>query len=144
MTAHEVLQLLEGKGLIIEINDHGLRCHPKNLLTSEIRDLISSCRTDILSILRKREQDKTDYWGSLLTSGKSDLDVDDLNEALFLFAAQKLQTANDVAATWNQFSRYWKERLPSCAFDLIDSSQRNMKALKANGMEPKQMVLQKL
>jgi hypothetical protein len=72
---------------------------------------------------RKRPINKAEEWHALAESGLTDLDVDGLAPALFLFAYQKIQKCSQCAlpGIWKHFAPYWERRLPSGAFKIVES-----------------------
>jgi hypothetical protein len=128
MTPLEILRLLEANRIAIRVHETGLRCSPKHLVTPELRELISEHKAGIIALLSEQERESMSYWRSLLESGKSDFDVDSLDEAIFLFAAAKLRKAEALSTTWDRFSPYWEKRLPVHAWKLLQELQRFLQA----------------
>lgn len=60
-------------------------------------------------------------WHALAASSLTDLDVDDLDQALFLFALRKVQKAPaaDLSGVWKRYAPYWKRRLLPEAFRIV-------------------------
>ncbi len=60
-------------------------------------------------------------WEALAASSLTDMDVDDLDQALFLFALRKTQKTDiaDIRDVWNRYALYWRRRLPAEAFRLV-------------------------
>jgi len=65
-------------------------------------------------------------WQSLAASSLSDMDVDDLDSALFLFALRMIQTTPppDLARTWKQYGPFWAKRLRAGAFRIVAKEYR--------------------
>jgi hypothetical protein len=59
---------------------------------------------------------------TLIESGKTDLDVRDLDEALFLFAVNKVREASsrELPRLWLKYGKYWRERLSEEAFGMVE------------------------
>jgi hypothetical protein len=64
-------------------------------------------------------QENPDYWRALSLAGKSDQDVMDLNEAIFLFAVGKIRESSNHARLWERYARHWKRRLPGAAVTVL-------------------------
>ena len=60
-------------------------------------------------------------WKTLAASSLTDLDVNDLDQALFLFALRKIQKtpAADVREVWKRYVPFWKRRLLPEAFRMV-------------------------
>jgi hypothetical protein len=144
MTVHELLHLLEAGGIAIRVHEAGLRCSPKHLVTPELRELISQHKAGIIAVLSEQEREGMSYWRTLLESGKSDLDVSNLDEAIFLFAAAKLRNAEALSTNWDRFSPYWEKRLPVHAWKLLQELQGFLQPQSPGGERtPQQIVMNK-
>lgn len=141
LTASEILQLLENRGITISGQGSSLRCSPKHLVSTDVRDMITSNKQAILSLLVDRDSGCSEHWRSLLASGKSDMEVTDLDEALFLFAAGKLRSARDVESIWCHFAPFWKIRLPPPAWMEIEALRQSLMESVREDYLPKQLAI---
>ena len=100
------------ENITIQLDDGDkLRCRgPEGSLTSEIRRWIEEHRERLVACLKLLKSAE---------SGKTDLDVYDLDEAMFLFAVGMIRSAADRATVWEQYSPFWAKRLPPDAFALL-------------------------
>ncbi len=140
LSPSNILQLLDSRGISIRVHEAALRCSPKHLLTSEIRDLIARHKPEIFSFLTEQEQEGARNWHSLLGSGKTDMDVTYLDEALFLFAAEKIRTASDEAM-WNRYAPFWEKRLPHQAMKALETLRQELASAPAQ-RPPEQILMQ--
>jgi len=144
MTPLEILRLLEANRIAIRVHETGLRCSPKHLVTPELRELISEHKAGIIAVLSEQEREGMSYWRTLLESGKSDPDVSNLDEAIFLFAATKLRNAEALSTTWDHFSPYWEKRLPVHAWKVLQELRGFLQPQSPGGERtPQQIVMNK-
>jgi len=141
LSASKILQLLDSRGISIKVHDGCLRCSPKHLMTPEIRDLVTHHKPEIISFLNEQEQDGMRNWHSLLESGKTDMHVTDLNEALFLFAAEKIRTAGNEEM-WNRYAPFWEKRLPHLAMKVLEALRQELATPSSAQQPPEQIVMQ--
>lgn len=64
-------------------------------------------------------QENPDYWRALSLAGKSDQDVVNLDEAIFLFAVGKIRESSNHAHLWERYARHWRRSLPSAAVSVL-------------------------
>jgi hypothetical protein len=76
-----------------------------------------------IPLLNLSGQEARSKWQTLAATGLNDMQIIPLDDALFLFAFRKVQeTAEmDLPATWSHYQRYWRERLVSEAFTIIEA-----------------------
>lgn len=141
LSASKILQLLDSRGISIKVHDGCLRCSPKHLMSPEIRDLIARHKPEVISFLAEQERDGMRNWHYLLESGKTDMDVTDLDEAMFLFAAEKLRTAGDEEM-WNHYAPFWEKRLPHEAMKVLEALRQELAAPSSAQQPPEQIRMQ--
>jgi hypothetical protein len=84
---------------------------------------------------------------ALVESGKTDLDVTDLDEALFLFAVNKVREASsrDLPRLWLKYGNYWRERLSREAFGMVERIyQESTSTEKGTGEKFQQMRMDEI
>jgi hypothetical protein len=60
-------------------------------------------------------------WRALADSGLEDVQAVSLDQAVFLFAIRKVERTppGELAAVWARHGKYWRERLPRAAYELV-------------------------
>jgi hypothetical protein len=89
--------------------------------------------------LHSNSQAQTDGWYALFMSGKTDRDVTNLDQALFLFAAETLKKSPDLAATWDLFRTRWEKHLPRSAWIVLKSHREILQ--QREGQVPEQIAM---
>ncbi len=82
---------------------------------------------------------QTEGWYALLLSGKTDRDVTNLDEALFLYAAETLKKSSDLAATWGSFRLRWEKHLSRPAWIVLESHRETLE--RRQGQVPEQITM---
>ncbi len=69
------------------------------------------------------ENSAADYWPALDRSGKLDHEVNDLHDAIFLFAVRVLQGAkkDELPEIWKRYAPHWRRRLIREAFVYVQT-----------------------
>jgi len=89
--------------------------------------------------LHSKFRAQTDGWYALLISGKTDRDITNLDQALFLFAAETLKKSPDLAATWDLFRTRWEKHLPRPAWIVLESHREILQ--RREGQVPEQITM---
>ncbi len=122
MNAEALLTSLGQAGIIVAVFDDRLRLTGNlSMLTDNMRAFLREQKPALMELLSNHNRPAC--WLSLAESGRSDLDVDNLDEALFLFALRKIKAtpALEHPAMRRQFDRYWKRRLHREAYKILAS-----------------------
>ena len=131
MSAGDIVTTLREAGVELRVVGGRLRYRaPRGVMTDELRHTVEQSRTELVAFLEVEDERaapeaaalQPDRWHTLASSALTDLDVTDLDEALFLFALRKVKEAGDPEEVWTRFSRWWRERMPPNAFRLVDEA----------------------
>jgi hypothetical protein len=82
-------------------------------------------------------------WPALAASGKSDRDVDDLDQGAFLFALRKVQQTerSGLGEVWARFAPYWRERLPGAAWRLVEAEYQRRTQPEESPVDARQLAM---
>lgn len=128
MSTGDIVATLREAGVELRVEAGRLRFRaPRGVMTDELRRTVEQSRTELVAFLKVEDERAApeaaalplDRWHTLTSSTLTDLDVTDLDEALFLFALRKVEEAGDPKEVWTRFSPHWQERMPPEAFRVV-------------------------
>jgi hypothetical protein len=103
----------------------------ENQASGQVSDPKRECEnaTDETAKTDKTPSSSTHDWNALAASPLTDMDVVNLDEAIFLFALRTVEQAfmKELSGVRERHFRYWKQRLPERAFKIVARTfQRRM------------------
>jgi hypothetical protein len=121
MRVETLLRELKSLGVFLRIENGKLRVRAQaRVLTDAIKTNIAEHKDAIIRRL-EREHLPLDHWHRLADSNLTDMDVVDLDDAMFLFAYRMIQHADQAAldGIWKRYSHYWRKRQQEEAFQVV-------------------------
>ena len=131
MSSGDIVATLREAGVELRVVGGRLRFRaPRGVMTDEQREAVEQSRAELVAFLEVEDERaapeaaalQPDRWHALAASTLTDLDVTDLDEALFLFALRKVEEASDPEEAWTRLSRWWRERMPPEAFRVVEEA----------------------
>jgi hypothetical protein len=82
----------------------------------------------LTSIPSRQEPGERTRWDELAESGQTDLDAGQLEDAIFLFALEKVRGGQSPRDAWEAFAGHWARVLPEEAFMKVEAAYLGLEA----------------